>query len=462
MGPRRPAPSRPRAPTDTDPAPRSEPAEARRAGPPAGEHRSVVQPEAHDGRLARRLPALATPAYRRFLSGAFIGTIGGWMQTTAQGWLVLELTDSPALLGLTGALGMAPTFFLALAAGVLADRVDRLRLLVVTQATGGLLAVTLAILVTTGVVEFWHVIVIALLAGSASALGLPAFQAIVSTLVHPSAIGNAIALNSAQFNLGRIIGPTVAGAVIAAGGLALAFWANSIAFFVVCAVLLSIRLRSPADLVRAEASLWSNLIDGIALVRRDRTVRVLVLLAAVPALFVLNYMILMPVYARDVLGVGAPGLGLLTAGVGIGALAGALTVAVLRPAGGSVRLALTGLSVASVALIVFAVSRWLPLSMVALAALGAAQVAYYATTNTLLQVLVAPRLRGRVMSLYMLTSLGVIPFGNLLAGLVAERFGATVALVGGGVLTIAVVGWVVVSMPEIVRVRAESAARVVA
>jgi predicted MFS family arabinose efflux permease len=165
----------------------------------------------------------------------------------------------------------------------------------------------------------------------------------------------------------------------------------------------------------------------------------------------------MPVYARDVLGVGAGGLGLLTAAVGIGALSGALTVAILRPAGGSVRLALAGLTMASVAVVVFAVSRWLPLSLAALAVLGAAQVAYYATTNTLLQVLVPPRLRGRVMSLYMLTSLGVIPFGNLLAGIVAERFGATVALTGGGLLTIGAVALVVVSAPEVVRVRAESA-----
>jgi MFS family permease len=378
------------------------------------------------------------------------------MQTTALGWLVLDLTESPALLGLTSAVGMSPNLVLALVAGVLADRVDRLRLLVATQAAGGLLAATLAILVTTSLVEFWHVLVIALLAGCASALGLPAFQAIVSTLVDRSAIGNAVALNSAQFNLGRIIGPTAAGAAIAAGGLALAFWANALAFFVVVLVLLSIRLRSPAAMVRAEAGLWANLIDGIDLVRRDRTVRTLVLLAGVPALFILNYLVLMPVYARDILDVGASGLGLLTAAVGVGALAGALTVAVLRPGGGSGLLALAGLTASSVAVIVFALSRWLPLSLVALAALGAAQVAYFATTNTLLQVLVPARLRGRVMSLYMLTSLGVTPFGSLLAGLVAERFGPTVALASGGVLTIVIVGAVVVAVPEIVRVRAES------
>jgi MFS family permease len=303
-------------------------------------------------------------------------------------------------------------------------------------------------------VEFWHVVVIATLAGSAGALGLPAFQAVVSTLVDRSVIGNAVALNSAQFNLGRIIGPTLAGAAIAFGGLALAFWANAVGLLLVALVLARLPIASPAALVRVEASLWSNLIDGVRAMRRDPVVRVLVVLAAAPALFILNYLVLMPVYARDVLQVGAPGLGLLTAAIGVGALTGALGVAVLRPSGGSGRLLLAGLAAASIALIVFAVSRWLPLSLAALAVLGAAQVAYYTTTNTLIQVLVPARLRGRVMSLYILTSLGVIPFGNLLAGLVAERFGPTLALAGGGLLTLASVGFVVVRYPQVQGVRA--------
>jgi MFS family permease len=378
------------------------------------------------------------------------------MQATAQGWLVLELTDSPGLLGLTSAVGAAPILFLTLFAGVLADRVDRRRVLVATQLAAATLAALLAFLTTTRVVEFWHVLVIAGLSGAVGALAMPAFQAIVSTIVDRRAIGNAVALNSAQFNLGRIIGPTAAGAAIAAGGLAIAFWVNAAALLVVALVLATLRLPPPSALVRAEASLWANLMDGIEYLRRDRLIRLLVLLAAAPALFVLNYLVLMPVYARDVLGVGAPGLGLLTAGVGIGALSGALGVAVLRPLGGSGKLLLAGLTLSSSALIVFAVSRWLPLSLVALAVLGAAQVAYYTTTSTLIQSLVPPRLRGRVSSLYVLTSLGVIPFGNLLAGFVAERFHPTVALAGGGFATLLVVAWVAVRFPELRRVEARS------
>ncbi|MBA2373504.1 MAG: MFS transporter, partial [Chloroflexi bacterium] len=188
------------------------------------------------------------------------------------------------------------------------------------------------------------------------------------------------------------------------------------------------------------------------------TIGVLLLLAAAPAVFLLNYLVLLPVYARDILDIGAAGLGLLTAAIGIGALVGALGVAILRPSGGSGRLVIAGLGAASVALVVFALSGWLPLSLLALAILGGCQVAYYATTNTLIQILVPARLRGRVMSLYILTSWGAIPVGNLLAGIVAERFGAPVALAGGGVLTLVVLGAVVAAYPPLRALRVDPVA----
>jgi len=170
--------------------------------------------------------------------------------------------------------------------------------------------------------------------------------------------------------------------------------------------------------------------------------------------------VLMPVFARDILGIGAPGLGLLNASLGIGALTGALLVAILRPGGGSGRLALVGLGMASIGLIVFGLSTWVPLSCVALAVLGASQVAYYATTNTLIQVLVSPRLRGRVLSLYVMTSLGVIPFGNLIAGAIAERFGAPLALAGGGTVTLVILVAVAIGNPSLRHVRPEHAAQI--
>ena len=380
------------------------------------------------------------------------------MQSTAQGWLVLGLTDSQFALGVTSAASTAPILLLSVFAGVLADRMDLRKLLAATQLGAAAVAAVLAVLTVTGVVAFWHVLVLAVLSGAAGALASPAFQAVVSTIVDRSAIGNAVALNSAQFNLSRVLGPTVAGLVIAAGSLALAFFANAIALVIVAIVIFSLPIRRASGAGRVEASIWANLIDGVRYVRAERTIALLVLLAAIPALFILNYLVLMPVFARDILDVGAPGLGLLNASLGVGALTGAISVAILRPGGGSGRLALLGLASASVGLIVFGLSTLLPLSCAALAVLGASQVAYYATTNTLIQVLVSPRLRGRVLSLYVLTSLGVIPFGNLIAGAVAERFGAPLALAGGGTVTLMILAAVAISFPSLRRVRPEQIA----
>ena len=405
--------------------------------------------------LSRRLPALASPVYRRFIIAAFVGSIGAWMQSTAQGWLVLGLTDSRFALGATSAAATAPILVLSIFAGVLADRVDLRRLLATTQLAVAASAATLATLTGLGLVQFWHVLVLAALSGAASALASPAFQAVVSTIVDRSAIGNAVALNSAQFNLSRVLGPTIAGIIIAAGSIAAAFWANAIALVIVAIVIASLPIKRASSAARVEASMWANLTDGIRYIRTERTIALLVLLAAIPALFILNYLVLMPVFARDVLDVGAPGLGILNASLGVGALSGALFVAFLRPKGGSGRFMLAGLGSASIGLIVFGLSTWLPLSCLALAALGASQVAYYATTNTLIQVLVAPRLRGRVLSLYIMTSLGVIPFGNLLAGAVAETFGAPLALAGGGSATLAILVVVAFAFPVLRKLRPE-------
>lgn len=410
------------------------------------------------GVLARRLPALRAAGYRRFLAGVFVSNIGSWMQTTAIGWLVLQLTNSPGLLGLATAAGTFPTLFLSVFAGVLADRVDRRRVLVATSLASAVVAGALAALVLTEHIAYWQILLLAVVAGTAQALATPASQALVSSLVGRDAVGNAVALNAAQFNLSRIVGPALAGAVIAAGGLWLAIGANMVSYLALALVLATLPTVHPATIVRAEAGLWSNLLDGIRYTRHSGPVAVLVALAAVPALFLLNYLVLLPVYARDVLDIGAAGLGLLTAGVGVGALVGAVLVAVLRPSGGSGRLLLLGLAGASAALVVFAFSRFVPLSIVSLAVLGAFQVSYYTTTNTLIQVIVPARLRGRVLSLYILTSWGFMPIGNLLAGIIAERFGATVALAGGGLVTLAVVGLVALTQPSLRTLRADGAA----
>jgi MFS family permease len=349
--------------------------------------------------------------------------------------------------------------FLAAVAGVLADRLDRRRLLVATNLAGALFAGILALLTTLGAVQYWEVLVLALLNGVALTVQMPTNQAVVSTIVDRTSIGNAVALNSAQYNLARILAPAAAGLTIAAGGLAIGFWVNAVALLLVALLVSGLAIPGPRVLDRVQSALWRDLSDGLRYVAANRILAIVVVLPAMPALFVLNYLTFIPVYARDILATGPIGLGLLTGSIGIGALVGALSLATLRPSGGSGRLMLAGLGVVAIGLTVFALSRWLPLSMLALAAMGGFQVAYYSTTNTLIQVLSPARLRGRILSLYVLTSIGLIPIANLVGGTIAERAGVPVVLAAGGAVTLVAVLVTAAFEPRIAGLRAAALAR---
>jgi MFS family permease len=399
-------------------------------------------------------PALASPIYRRYLLAGMFITVGSFTQATAQGWLVLVLTNSPALLGLAGAVAGLPTLFLAVVAGVLADRLDRRRLIVTTTSAGALCALTMAILTTLGVIEYWHILVLMFLSGLAFTIQLPAAQAVVSSIVDRSTIGNAVALNSAQYNFLRILAPAFAGLFIAAGALALGFWVNAVALAAAAWIILNLAIPSTRSADRVQAAMWRDLQDGVRYVASDRVLSILVLLPGVPALFILNYLTFIPVYARDILATGPAGLGLLGGAIGVGALAGALSLASMRPSGGSGRLVLGAMAIAGASLTVFAVSRSLPVSILALALIGFFQVNFYSTTNTLIQVIVPARLRGRVLSLYMLTSIGLIPIANLIGGVLAESLGVEIVLAAGGALTVVIAGSVMLLEPRIGRLRA--------
>ncbi|HEY7937299.1 MAG TPA: MFS transporter [Candidatus Limnocylindrales bacterium] len=403
---------------------------------------------------AARLPALASPTYRIFLAGVFISNVGTWMQVTSLGWLVLRLTGSAGLLGLASFVGSAPALVLTLYAGALADSVDQRRLLLATQVCLAVFAGILAVLVQVDAILFWQVLVLAGLAGIANALAGPAFQAIIPALVERDALGNAIALNSAQFNLARIVGPAIAGVLIGIAGEAPSFWLNAASFIAVMIALIAIRMPTEQSIERARAGLWANLGEGFAYVRGRKPLLALLVLAMAPAVFILPYLTLLPIFA-DELGIGAAGLGLLTASIGVGALAGAMAVALRRRAGANGRTLAIGLSLMSLTVAVFALSRIELLTCAALALLGAAQVAYYTSTNTLIQLLSPGRLRGRIMSIYVLTSIGISPIGSLLAGGVAEVIGAPVTLAAGGVLTIVALLLVAWWYPELWQLHVE-------
>jgi MFS family permease len=405
-------------------------------------------------RITRAFPALAVPAYRRYIFASMLASVGAFMQQTALGWLVLILTNSPALLGLATAAYWAPSLLLSAIAGVVADRVDRRRLLVTVNAAAAMVALVLALLTSLGLIEYWHVLLLSLLLGLTFTIQQPANQAVVSTLVPREALGSAIALNAAQFNFLRIIAPGIAGLFIAAGALDLGFWVNAVALGLVAALLAGIEIPSTRVADRAQAALWHDLRDGVRYVASNRALATIVLLPAVPALLVLNYNTFLPVYARDILGVGPAGIGLLTGAVGLGALAGSLSLAALRPSGGSGRLILGAMTIVGLSLTAFAVSRFLPLSMVALLLIGAFQVQFYSTTNVLIQVLVPARLRGRVLSLYLLTSIGLIPIASLAGGAIAEALGVEAVLAAGGALTVAIAVTVVVLEREVLRLKA--------
>lgn len=394
------------------------------------------------------------PAYRRYLTAWVFATIGTFMSQTAMGWLVLVLTNSPALLGLATAAYWAPSLFLAAVAGVLADRVDRRRLLVLTNSSAAVFALVLALLTSLGLVEYWHVLVLSLLLGLAFTIQQPAAQAVVSTIVPREALGNAIALNAAQFNLLRVIAPTFAGLLIAAGALALGFWVNAAALGIVAFLIAGVAIPSTRLADRAQAAMWTDLREGVRYVTGNRSLATVVLLPAVPALLVLNYYTFIPIYARDILATGPEGIGLLTGAVGFGALAGSLSLAWLRPSGGSGRLIVGSMVIVGLSLATFAVSRSLPVSMLALLLIGAFQVQFYSTTNVMIQVLVPARLRGRVLSLYLLTSIGLIPIASLAGGAIAEVAGVEAVLAAGGLLSVAIALTVAVFERDIIRLRA--------
>ena len=405
----------------------------------------VVSPKPGADRRSGMFRALSHRNYRLFWTGAFLSNVGTWMQAVAQGWLVLQLTNSAFWLGLDAFMATAPGFIFTLVGGVFADLLDRRRLLLYTQVVAGIAALSLAALVATGAVNRWMVLGFSLATGSCMALASPSYMALTYDLVGREDLANAIALNSTQFQLSRVVGPALAGVGFRVFGLAGCFFANGLSFIAVVVALWMVRTRPVANAaahpVGDRRALVRDLVEGIRYVRNRPRVSSLLILSGVNSLFGAPYFSMVPIYARDIFHLGATGLAVLTGTAGAGAFLGALLVAYLGDFRRKGWLVLGGAMIFGLCIMGFALSSRLTLSLIFLFSLGFALVVSVATINTLLQKLVTDRMRGRVMSMFLLSFMGTMPIGNILAGTASNHFGPQYTLaVGGFVVTIAAAG----------------------
>ncbi len=364
------------------------------------------------------------------------------MQNVAQSWLVYQLTGSPFYLGVVSFAGAVPVLFLSLWAGLVIDRVPKRNLLIVTQTGMMVLAFILSADVFFGWVQPWHIVILAFLLGVANTFDAPARQAFVVDMIDAREdLQNAIGLNSAIFQMARIIGPTIAGITLALVGGAWCFLLNGVSFIAVIFGLWRMRVQ-PVIGIRKTASQFAQIRQGLGYIRHNQVVLTLLGMVAVANIFAFGYSALMPAFAQDVLDSGPTGLGLLSAAVGIGALAGALTVASLGNFEHKGMLLTLGNLFFPTMVLLFAGSRIFPVSMLILVGAGLGFMVQNAMTNTLIQFAVPDELRGRVMSIYMLVFQGFFPLGSLMAGTIAEHFGVPMgAAFGGTVALIAGLFW---------------------
>lgn len=387
--------------------------------------------------LPQVLRALRHRNYRLFFLGQLVSLIGTWMQAVAQSWLVYRLTGSTLLLGTVGFTAQIPIFLLAPFGGALADRFSRHRVIVATQVASMLLALTLAGLTLAGRIEVWHLLVLSAALGVVNAFDVPARQAFVVELVGREDLPNAIALNSSMFNGARIVGPAVAGVLVAAVGEGWCFLLNGVSYVAVLGGLLRMRLAPKRASAPASASALARMAEGFQFVARTPPVRALLLLLGAVSLMGMPYAVLMPVFAEDILRGGSRGLGLLMGATGVGALLGALTLAARRGLRGLGRWVAFGCAGFGAGLILFSLSRAFWLSLLLLVPVGFAMIVQMASSNTLIQSMVPDALRGRVMAVYSMMFMGMAPFGALLAGVVAEPLGAPRTVALGGLVCIA-------------------------
>jgi MFS family permease len=387
--------------------------------------------------LAHIFRALRSRNYRLFFTGQGISLIGTWMQQVAMSWLVYSLTSSAFLLGVVAFAGTICSFILAPVAGVLVDRLNRHRILIITQSLAMVQALVLAGVVLTGSAAVWNLIVLSAVLGIINAFDMPTRQSFVVEMVdNREDLGNAIALNSSLFNSARLIGPTVAGILVATIGEGLCFLLNGLSFIAVIACLLAMTI-TPRTTAPGHADFFEGMKEGFRYSLGFRPIRYIVFFLTYASLVAMPYSVLLPVFARDVLKGQASTLGFLTGGAGVGALAGAIYLASRKNVLGLGKIIVVSTIVFGLGLILFSFTTMLAFSLVAMALIGFGMVVTMAASNTFLQSVADDDKRGRVMSFFVMAFMGMAPFGSLLYGSLANGIGAPLTMLFGGILCLA-------------------------
>jgi MFS family permease len=389
-----------------------------------------------DLRLKAFLPALRSRNYRLFFAGQGISLIGTWMTQLATIWLVYDLTKSPLMLGVVGFSSQIPSFFLAPLGGVFVDRFSRHRTLIGTQILAMVQSLALAGLALTGAIQVWHIIVLSLFQGFINAFDAPARQAFVPELVERREdLANAIAINSTMFNGARLIGPAIGGLLLAKVGAAYCFLIDGVSYIAVILALLAMRIK-PIRNVGTNTNPLQKIKEGFEYAFGFPPIRAILFLSALVSFMGLQYTVLVPIFAEEVFKGGAETLGYLMAASGVGALAGGIYLVTRKTVVGLGQVIVLAPATLGIGLIAFAFSRFLPLSLFAMLFVGLGTILQVAASNTVLQTIVEDDKRGRVMSFFSMSFLGVIPFGSLLGGVLANRIGAPNTLIIDGIACI--------------------------
>lgn len=378
------------------------------------------------------LPALKSRNYRLYFGGQGLSLIGTWMTQVATIWLVYQLTDSALLLGIVGFIGQIPSFFIAPFAGVLVDRFNRHRILVITQILAMIQSLALAALALTGIINIWQIIFLSMFQGFINAFDAPARQALVPEIVERKEdLANAIALNSSLVNGGRLIGPSIAGLLIATVGAGVCFLIDGISYIAVIAALLAMKLK-PKKIAIKTANPLQRLKEGFTYAFGFPPIRAILLLLALFSLMGMPYTILMPIFATKILHGGPQTLGFLMAASGVGALIGAIYLSSRQSVLGLGKVIAFSPAILGIGLIIFSLSRVLWLSLLIMLLIGFGAILQIASSNTVLQTIIEDDKRGRIMSLWAMAFIGIVPIGNLFAGVLASRIGAPNTLIIGG------------------------------